>query len=229
MSGRGLVSGRLLRRVLVWLEGLPFPEDPACRWLESGLNGRRTRGWASDGRERSCTGLWARRLPSRTLGESFGAIIPCFERPCSDIWDTRGARAEGSYSHTLDLTPLLPYMKALNPPGADSGTPKASYLAADISASLVADPLEAAPSQKTTLLSLLVKAMLLAMEEHPIMRAKVVGGEKELALEIRRDAVIGVAVSGEPSSCIPTPPIFARRCCPAEKTLGRGQRSCQPP
>lgn len=105
--------------------------------------------------------------------------------------------ADISYTHTLDLTPLLPYIKANN---ADTGTQtKAGYLAADIPATLVGDPLaNAAGGPKMTLLTFLVKAMLLAMEEHPIMRAKVVGShEKERALEIRRDGVIGVAVSGE--------------------------------
>lgn len=101
--------------------------------------------------------------------------------------------SDDSYSHTLNLTPLLPYVKALNPP-AESRT-GASYLASDIPASLVGNPLEGVRA-KTTLLSFLVKAMLLAMEEHPIMRAKVIGGEKERSLEIRRDGVIGVAVSG---------------------------------
>ena len=104
------------------------------------------------------------------------------------------------YSHTLDLTPLLPYLKAANGE-AKAGMQKAGYLAADIPATLVGDPVApAAEAQKTTLLTFLVKAMLLAMEEHPIMRAKVVGnGEKERALEIRRDGVVGVAVSGESS------------------------------
>ena len=114
-------------------------------------------------------------------------------------WCEAAHVADGRYSHTLDLTPLLPYIKAANGE-AKSGKYKAGYLAADIPATLVGDPVAAAEAQKTTLLTFLVKAMLLAMEEHPIMRAKVVGnGEKERALEIRRDGVVGVAVSGESS------------------------------
>ena len=75
-------------------------------------------------------------------------------------------------------------------------------MASDIPASLVGNPLDRAGT-KTTLLSFLVKAMLMAMEEHPIMRAKVVGADKERSLEIRKDGVIGVAVSGE--SCYDSP------------------------
>jgi 2-oxoisovalerate dehydrogenase E2 component (dihydrolipoyl transacylase) len=110
-----------------------------------------------------------------------GEYIPC-----------RSASSDDSYSHTLDLTPLLPYIKAANPPPATS---RAAYLASDIPPSLVGTATEG-PSTKTTLLSFLVKSMLLAMEEHPIMRAKVIGQDNDRVLEIRRDGVIGVAVSG---------------------------------
>lgn len=99
------------------------------------------------------------------------------------------------YVHTLDLTPLAPYLKALNPPHRPTQSPLA-YLAADIPSHLVGtadDP----SRQKTTLLSILVKSILLAMEEHPVMRAKVVEQDSEKMLEIRRDGIIGIAVSGE--------------------------------
>ena len=47
------------------------------------------------------------------------------------------------------------------------------------------------------LLSFLVKGLLLALEVHPIMRSRVkYGGEGEKWLEVGRDGVVGVAVSG---------------------------------
>lgn len=100
------------------------------------------------------------------------------------------------YSHTLNLTPLLPYMKALNPPSAIGGKPP--YLANDIPPNLARDPLldDMGTKEKTTILTFLIKGLLLAMEEHPIMRsrAKESGGERWL--EVARDPTIAVAVSG---------------------------------
>lgn len=103
-----------------------------------------------------------------------------------------------SYSHTLNLTPLLPYIRALTPPKGSTSS-QASYLASDIPAELARDPIagEAATKQKTTLLSFLVKGLLLALEEHPIMRARVKEKDGQRWLEIGRDAVLGVAVSGK--------------------------------
>jgi 2-oxoisovalerate dehydrogenase E2 component (dihydrolipoyl transacylase) len=98
------------------------------------------------------------------------------------------------YSHTLNLTPLLPYMKALNPPPL---TDKPTYQASDIPLSLSRNPLLESQGGKVTLLSFLIKGLLLAMEEHPIMRSRVKFGDKdEKWLEVGRDGVVGVAVSG---------------------------------
>lgn len=102
------------------------------------------------------------------------------------------------YSHTLNLTPLLPYMKALNPPAAPMA--KAPYLASDIPSSLVRDPLVSEGREKTTILTFLIKGLLLAMEEHPIMRSRVKTSGEERAekwLEVSRDPTIAVAVSGK--------------------------------
>jgi 2-oxoisovalerate dehydrogenase E2 component (dihydrolipoyl transacylase) len=107
-----------------------------------------------------------------------------------------------SYSHTLNLTPLLPYLQTLNPPSSSS---KPSYLASDIPPELALDPIATsgdAARQKTTLLSFLVKGLLLAMEEHPILRARVKEKDGARWLDVARDGTIGVAVSGE-SGCIP--------------------------
>lgn len=46
------------------------------------------------------------------------------------------------------------------------------------------------------LLSFLVKGLLLALEVHPIMRSRVKFGGDEKWLEVGRDGVVGVAVSG---------------------------------
>jgi len=95
-------------------------------------------------------------------------------------------------------------MKAMNPPAAVARRP--AYLASDIPTDLVGDPLpEQEGRQKTTLLTFLVKGLLLALEEHPIMRAKVMQKEDERWMEIRREAIIGIAVSGTPSTEL-TPP-----------------------
>ena len=50
---------------------------------------------------------------------------------------------------------------------------------------------------KTTLLSFLVKGMLLSLEEDPIMRSRVISNGDNRWLEIRRDGIVGIAVSGE--------------------------------
>jgi len=58
-------------------------------------------------------------------------------------------------------------------------------------------------AEKVGLLSFLVKGLLLALEVHPIMRSRVRFGngggdkEKEKWLEVGRDGIIGVAVSGQ--------------------------------
>ena len=100
------------------------------------------------------------------------------------------------YSHTLNLTSLAPYMKAINSPPSFPSKP--SYLASDIPISMVRDP-EAdlpRPAMKTTILSFLVKALIMAMDEHPIMRARVKEADGVRYLEVGREGVIGVAVSG---------------------------------
>ncbi len=99
-----------------------------------------------------------------------------------------------SYSHSLNLTPLLPYLQALN--RGPSDRPRSPYRAADIPTDLARDPLPADGDSKTNLLSFLVKGMILAMEEHPIMRGRVVSKDDERWLEIRRDGIVGIAVSG---------------------------------
>jgi 2-oxoisovalerate dehydrogenase E2 component (dihydrolipoyl transacylase) len=98
------------------------------------------------------------------------------------------------YSHTLNLTPLLPYIKALNAPPSPSA---AGYLASDIPLAEARNPLSDAPKQKTTLLSFLVKGLILAMEEHPIMRARAREQGSSRFLDIGRDGVVGIAVSGK--------------------------------
>lgn len=52
---------------------------------------------------------------------------------------------------------------------------------------------------KPTLLAFLVKTLLLALEEHPIMRSRVKHGidGTEKWLEVSRHGIIGVAVSGK--------------------------------
>lgn len=105
------------------------------------------------------------------------------------------------YTHTLNLTPLLPYMKALN---TTSGPSKVSYMANDIPTEHARNPLSDAPKQKTTLLSFLVKGLLLAMEEHPIMRARAKEQGSNRFLDIGRDGIIGVAVA-DPKFGLVTP------------------------
>ena len=93
-------------------------------------------------------------------------------------------------------------MKALNPPQV---TDKATYQANDIPSSLSRNPLLKGHGEKVTLLSFLIKGLLLAMEEHPIMRSRVKFGDKEGEkwLEVGRDGVVGVAVSGKYGKYLP--------------------------
>jgi len=100
-----------------------------------------------------------------------------------------GERANDRYTHTLNLTPLLPYLKTTNP------TQKKTYQASDIPPSLSRNPL-GEEGEKVGLLSFLVKGLLLALEVHPIMRSRVKFGGDEKWLEVGRDGVVGVAVSG---------------------------------
>lgn len=97
------------------------------------------------------------------------------------------------YVHSLDLTNLLPLMKAANA----KETASKNYVASDIPTSLI----HAAPlpeRTKTSVLPFLVKALSLALEEHPIMRARVKeNADGDRWLEVARDAAIGIAVSGE--------------------------------
>ncbi|WVR03051.1 hypothetical protein IAU60_000040 [Kwoniella sp. DSM 27419] len=115
----------------------------------------------------------------------------------------QGSVPHFGYAHTLDLTPLLPHLKAANPPGQSQAKP--SYLASDIPPDLIRDPLATSESsEKTTLLTFLVKAMILALEEHPIMRSRVREAGQERWLEVARDGIVGVAVS-DPKHGLLTP------------------------
>jgi 2-oxoisovalerate dehydrogenase E2 component (dihydrolipoyl transacylase) len=96
------------------------------------------------------------------------------------------------YVHTLNLTNLLPLMKAAN---AAPSEPK-GYLAADVPPSLV-HPAPTPARQKTSVLAFLVKALSLALEEHPIMRARMREADGQRWLDVSRDANIGIAVSGK--------------------------------
>jgi 2-oxoisovalerate dehydrogenase E2 component (dihydrolipoyl transacylase) len=98
-------------------------------------------------------------------------------------------RANGRYTHTLNLTPLLPYLKTTNP------TQKKTYQASDMPPSLSRNPI-GEEGEKVGLLSFLVKGLLLALEVHPIMRSRVKFSGDEKWLEVGRDGVVGVAVSG---------------------------------
>ncbi|OCF60136.1 hypothetical protein L486_02816 [Kwoniella mangroviensis CBS 10435] len=97
------------------------------------------------------------------------------------------------YSHTLNLTPLLPYLKASNPQTSIS-IDKQGYIASDIPSELVTNPI-IEKKEKTTILSFLVKGLILALQEHPIMRSRLKEDGEKRFLEIGRDGVIGVAVS----------------------------------
>ncbi|RSH83941.1 hypothetical protein EHS25_005185 [Saitozyma podzolica] len=121
----------------------------------------------------------------------FGRTRKVMYRAMGDM----GSVPHFGYSHTLNLTPLLPYLQTLNPPSSSS---KPSYLASDIPPELALDPIATsgdAARQKTTLLSFLVKGLLLAMEEHPILRARVKEKDGARWLDVARDGTIGVAVS----------------------------------
>ena len=100
-------------------------------------------------------------------------------------------RANDRYTHTLKLTPLIPYLKTTDP------THKKTYQASDIPISLSRNPLgEEGEGEKVGLLSFLIKGLLLALEVHPIMRSRVKFSGDEKWLEVGRDGVVGVAVSG---------------------------------
>ncbi|ORY27353.1 2-oxoacid dehydrogenases acyltransferase-domain-containing protein [Naematelia encephala] len=135
-----------------------------------------------------------------------------FGRTRRVMWKAMGSMGNVphfGYSHTLDLTCLIPYMKALNPPPSPPSRP--SYLASDLPLDQARDPLgleTANRAIKTTLLSVLVKALLLALEEHPIMRSRAVSEGDVRELEIRRDAIVGIAVS-DPKLGLLTPSLPA--------------------
>jgi hypothetical protein len=80
-------------------------------------------------------------------------------------------------------------LKTTNP------TQKKTYQASDIPSSLSRNPL-GEEGEKVGLLSFLVKGLLLALEVHPIMRSRVKFSGDEKWLEVGRDGVVGVAVSG---------------------------------
>lgn len=94
------------------------------------------------------------------------------------------------YQHTLNLTNLLPLMKAAN---AQASEPK-GYIASDVPQSMI-HPAPTPARAKTSVLAFLVKALSLALEEHPIMRARVKTEGEQRYLEVSRDANIGIAVS----------------------------------
>ncbi|BEI83514.1 hypothetical protein CcaverHIS002_0401180 [Cutaneotrichosporon cavernicola] len=94
------------------------------------------------------------------------------------------------YHHTLDLTNLLPLMKAANAKVPETK----GYLASDVPPSYV-NPAPLPERTKTSVLAFLVKAMALALEEHPIMRSRVKEADEQRWLEVSRDANIGIAVS----------------------------------
>jgi len=83
-------------------------------------------------------------------------------------------------------------MKAAN---AAPSEPK-GYIAADVPQNLV-HPAPTPERQKTSVLAFLVKALSLALEEHPIMRSRVREADGQRWLDVSRDANIGIAVSGE--------------------------------
>ncbi|WVQ72270.1 hypothetical protein IAR50_001819 [Cryptococcus sp. DSM 104548] len=117
-----------------------------------------------------------------------------FGRTRKVMWKALGEQAKVphfGYSHTLNLTNLLPHLRP--PPQPVSRSP---YLAPDIPSNLSHDPLETLPlPEKTTLLSFLIKAAVLALEEHPILRSRVKDSGVDRWLEVSRHGTIGVAVS----------------------------------
>jgi len=112
-------------------------------------------------------------------------------------------RANGRYTHTLNLTPLLPYLKT------STATQKKPYQASDIPSSLSRNPIEE-EGEKGGLLSFLVKGLLLALEVHPIMRSRVKFSGDEKWLEVGRDGIVGVAVSGMSSQFQSPPPLSSK-------------------
>lgn len=103
------------------------------------------------------------------------------------------------YVHSLDLTNLLPLMKAANP----VTPPKPSYLASDVPDALVQHS-AGGEREKTSILAFLVKALALALDEHPIMRSRMKERDGERWLEVADDAAIGIAVS-DPKAGLLTP------------------------
>ncbi|EIW68089.1 hypothetical protein TREMEDRAFT_45044 [Tremella mesenterica DSM 1558] len=101
------------------------------------------------------------------------------------------------YSHTLDLTSLIPYLRS------SESTPAQNYTASDIPQELIGKSIYDQRS-RPTLLSLLIKGLLLAMDEHPIIRSRVKEEAGERWLEVSREATIGVAVS-DPKHGLVTP------------------------
>jgi 2-oxoisovalerate dehydrogenase E2 component (dihydrolipoyl transacylase) len=88
---------------------------------------------------------------------------------------------------------------------SNNPTPKKPYQASDIPPSLSRDPTLEEEGDKVGLLSFLIKGLLLALEVHPIMRSRVKFGGDEKWLEVGRDGVVGVAVSGMSSLSLSAP------------------------
>ncbi|KAK8844770.1 hypothetical protein IAR55_006620 [Kwoniella newhampshirensis] len=132
-----------------------------------------------------------------------------FGRTRKVMWRMLGEQAKiphFGYSHTLNLTPLLPYLKASTP--STPRLPKPGHIAADIPPELIRVPTDDVKSMKTGLLTFLVKAMILALEEHPIMRSRVKESGDDRWLEISKDGIIGIAVS-DPQFGLLTPSLSA--------------------
>lgn len=94
-------------------------------------------------------------------------------------------------------------MKAANAPRSEPS----GYIASDVPGSLV-HPAPVPEREKTSLLAFLVKALSLALEEHPIMRARVREQGEQRWLDVSRDANIGIAVS-DPKLGLLTPSLPA--------------------
>nr|ODN86996.1 hypothetical protein L203_03770 [Cryptococcus depauperatus CBS 7841] len=110
-----------------------------------------------------------------------------FGRTRKVMWRALGEQAaipHFGYCHTLNLTPLLPYLQSSKP---SSG--KLPYLASDLP-------------------SLLIKSLVLALEEHPVLRSKVKESDGSRWLEVSRYGIIGVAVS-DPKHGLLTPSLPA--------------------
>ncbi|WVN88520.1 uncharacterized protein L203_103731 [Cryptococcus depauperatus CBS 7841] len=131
-----------------------------------------------------------------------------FGRTRKVMWRALGEQAaipHFGYCHTLNLTPLLPYLQSSKP---SSG--KLPYLASDLPSSLVHHPEDTLDTLKSkpTLLSLLIKSLVLALEEHPVLRSKVKESDGSRWLEVSRYGIIGVAVS-DPKHGLLTPSLPA--------------------